>query len=265
MLKTTIVSIIITTASAAIAQTAQVTFPAGKSTSLDIRGFPKDDRIKITITPPLKSYKVLKQHAISAPKTPEPPQRVPEPAPTAGNFCIGDIYVQTEMPSHIPVETQKNIMQLTELNNGGKIHLASQTNGLGLGSTVAKQTVQLEWKKATHSQCMDAHVNIGYPSISIYIARELLKNECAYQHVLEHEKHHVDIYREALMQWQMNGPIEWKAPLEQALRNNEDPMPFFQQLLNEVKQRHQAFDSEEEYAKNEKACDKYIKRLIKRL
>jgi len=86
---------------------------------------------------------------------------------------------------------------------------------------------------------------VGYANPVLYVASELTRSRCAFKTVLEHELHHVDIYRHAL------------TSLEGRIRAAAAGEPLFDaawQELNAVDMAQKAFDSPKEYQNNLTAC-----------
>ena len=106
-------------------------------------------------------------------------------------------------------------------------------------------------------ETMTVHVEgcraiVGYANPVLYVASELKSNPCAFDTVLEHERHHADIYRSALQD------------LERRIRTAALEKPLFEAAVQEVtavQSAHDAFDSRDEYRKNVTACGGHIYRL----
>ena len=130
---------------------------------------------------------------------------------------------------------------------------AEVLRGSDLGAVVAEATAKLEH---TATGCK---ATIGYLPATMYIARNLKSNQCAFQHVLHHENHHVEIYNQALSKMQDS--------ITSSFHGNQDDKEVFQSLVHEldvVKEQHQSFDSPEEYAENSTACGGVIPGIIRR-
>ena len=130
---------------------------------------------------------------------------------------------------------------------------AEVLRGSDLGAVVAEATAKLEH---TETGCK---ATIGYLPATMYIARNLKPNQCAFQHVLHHEYHHVVLYQGALAKMEAN--------LQSGFHTNQDDKEVFQSLVYEldaVKALHESFDSPEEYAENSTACGGVIPGIIRR-
>ena len=93
---------------------------------------------------------------------------------------------------------------------------------------------------------------VGYADPVLYVASELATSPCAFDTVLEHERHHADIYRSALLD------------LDSRIRAAALQKPLFEAAVQEVsavQSAHDAFDSRDEYRKNVTACGGRIYRL----
>jgi hypothetical protein len=98
---------------------------------------------------------------------------------------------------------------------------------------------------------------VGYRDPVLYIASELKRNQCAFDHVKEHELTHVRIYQEAL--------ATLKQRIEARTANGEDLFQAAKTEVLAVEALHKAFDSPEEYAENKSACNgKIIKLALNR-
>jgi hypothetical protein len=96
------------------------------------------------------------------------------------------------------------------------------------------------------------HAIVGYANPVLYVASELTHNACAFATVLDHERHHVDIYRAALQD------------LERRIRAAAADRPLFDaavQELTAVQAANDEFDNAGEYRKNVTACRGGIYRL----
>lgn len=127
-------------------------------------------------------------------------------------------------------------------------------------------------------QVQQVDANIGYRNITIYIAHELVENDCAVQHVIEHEKKHVAVNREILLEYVPS----IQARLREYLKTNgvysgtdaqyaqelmQEKIRFVlmetsKQITTENRRRQSLVDTPEEYAKNIRACDGYINNLV---
>lgn len=93
---------------------------------------------------------------------------------------------------------------------------------------------------------------VGYANPVLFVASELTRSPCAFDTVLEHERHHVSICRSALQD------------LEQRIRRAavDKPLPeAAAQELAVVQAAHDAFDSADEYRKNVTSCSGRIYKL----
>lgn len=107
-------------------------------------------------------------------------------------------------------------------------------------------------------------VRAGYAPAVLYIAREFKQDACSYQHILAHERQHVQIFNEELATWhgQVTQAVEqanaagWsnarlEGELVQLLRQSDD----------KVYRRHAELDSPAEYTHNRFACGGAVLRI----
>jgi hypothetical protein len=95
-------------------------------------------------------------------------------------------------------------------------------------------------------------VTVGWRDTTLYVIRELKRNQCAFDHVLEHEEEHIRIYRRA------------RETLEARIREAAKTLSLQEAAEREVlavRAAHRAHDSPEEYAKNDTACNGRVRRL----
>jgi hypothetical protein len=118
--------------------------------------------------------------------------------------------------------------------------------------------------------CGTLNITVGYTHAKVYVARELERNACAREHVLAHERHHVALYRRALLTLAERTHAKL-APLVARISPTaitpEDVDMLLEVAMEEaatVMPEHAAFDSDEEYARNLSACDGAISRLFRR-
>lgn len=117
------------------------------------------------------------------------------------------------------------------------------THGVGqLGVVVASYSARV-------SGC---NVEVGYTDVTLFVAREMKRDACAFDHVMVHEQEHVHIYQEALST--IEARIEARA-------GEADLLKVAAQELAAVKVAQKAHDSEEEYHANSTACNGRIPRL----
>lgn len=141
--------------------------------------------------------------------------------------------------------------------------------GQGVGAT--RVAISAKNDTTTDAQgCPVLNIAVGYANPVVYIASELGRNECAQRHVLEHERHHVALYRESLETLAERVRVALLPKLAGAFADekSEAAVKALLEASMDEAQRvmplHHAFDSEEEYDRNESACDGAIKSLFKR-
>lgn len=118
--------------------------------------------------------------------------------------------------------------------------------------------------------CPVLNIAVGYAHPVVYVASELQANECAQSHVLSHEREHVKLYRESLQTLAERTKALLEPQLATAYANPrpDQGVRTLQEAAMDEAQKvmplHNAFDSEEEYERNETACDGAIKSIFKR-
>jgi hypothetical protein len=145
----------------------------------------------------------------------------------------------------------------------------SPQGGHGVGATRAALVARHSLTRDDRG-CLHLELEVGYTPVVSYVARELQNNECAANHVLEHERHHVQIYRDALLTLPQR--VESKLrPLFNQVLESADSENGIRQLkefaLDEAattQPLHQAFDSDEEYEKNTTACGGAVYSIYRR-
>lgn len=127
----------------------------------------------------------------------------------------------------------------------------AELTALGGGDPLAGAVVTLRTAELSDDGCT---LRAGWSRPVIYIAAELTRNRCAYDHVLTHELEHVRIYTAALQLL----PLRIRALMHQG----HTAQAAAEQALIEVRAQHAAHDSDEELATNRTACGRRIPRLL---
>lgn len=186
-------------------------------------------------------------------------------APAAG--CQPMVTVRT-VPMTFTEDLSRDVRQVTALNQNSSLPLTQRS--YGLGSTYAENRVTIEWKRQPQSQCPVLDIELGYQNTRVSIARELLEDRCAFDHVHEHEMTHVAIYR----RWLEQSPERLKALFSQRFdelaalptaQRNRATLNLALADFGQVRTQHDEFDSEAEYKGNETACNSFVPRLLERL
>jgi hypothetical protein len=137
----------------------------------------------------------------------------------------------TVLPFEVQTEFSKARAELQAIGSGEEVGLVR-----------AISTVRVDGCSAT----------VGYRDPVLYVARELKRDQCAFDHVLKHEEEHVRIYRAALK------------TLEARVREAASELTLFEAAKREVlavQAAHKAHDSDEEYDLNRTACFGKIAKL----
>lgn len=150
-------------------------------------------------------------------------------------LCTGDQIKITVLPFQPQTDNSKSFRELQELGmSNGEVGMVKAT---------------------TFARVDGCNVIVGYKDPVKYVAKDLNSNQCAYDHVSKHEDHHLEMYQDALND------------LEPRIRDSAKTMPLFDAAAKEVtavKQKHQDFDSPEEYDTNVTACGGAIPQLIRK-
>lgn len=187
--------------------------------------------------------------------------------PAAAAACAPEVVVRT-LPLEVAQNHTLDVRAVTALNRRSSLPLTQRS--VGLGSTYAESRVSAHWTQGPEG-CPALALEVGYQGVTVHVARELAADRCTFEHVHAHEMTHVDIYRRWLAQ---EAPQRLHALLSErfdtlaALPPRERTAQTLQLALREfeqVRQRHDAFDSAEEYARNEQVCAGFVPRLLQRL
>jgi hypothetical protein len=125
-----------------------------------------------------------------------------------------------------------------------------------------------------------AEVTLGFQNTRVFIANEIPAFGCAFYEVLNHEKHHVEVNRELLIEYvpqiqqkvsqylKLNGVFRDVTPDYAKAVLNEKVSGLISEILNDMaseNQRRQAeVDSPEEYKRITYACDGQLAHLAAR-
>ncbi|MGE4351838.1 MAG: hypothetical protein AB7E52_06585 [Bdellovibrionales bacterium] len=159
-------------------------------------------------------------------------------------------------------------------------HYDSVTLGLAVYDPFLKFNIPLRQQHmpdgAYCSQVQKVDAEIGYHTITIYIANEFPEGSCAYQTILTHERKHVAVNNAILKEYipkiqqrlqsylKINGRfvVPNKAYAEKTLRERLTAIiqEVSKEMLEENKRRQRLIDSPQEYAKNNTACGGVIAR-----
>ncbi len=131
-----------------------------------------------------------------------------------------------------PARAEVAYEQLTRLNGRPTV-----------GAVMARATARVD----------GCRITMGYAEPVLVLAREL--DACSRQHVEEHELEHVRIYREALAE---AGDRVTRDAL------TAGPQAALLAFYEDVRGRHAAHDSDDEYARNGTACGGRIAALSRR-
>ncbi len=167
-----------------------------------------------------------------------------------------------------PFEVSRNYE--TSIKGLAEIRIAAGAQGAVGSADLGMVFTRRNIKVSSHVDaqgCAVHHVVAGYTPATLYVASELRRSECAFRHVLEHEEHHLTIYKKSLelLSKEASGPLLEKAKnavkgisLKKAIDKLEE---IFHEEFDEIRRRHDDFDSPEEYARNSTVCGRAIPRI----
>jgi hypothetical protein len=139
------------------------------------------------------------------------------------------------LPFNVQTDFTKSYQQLQDL----------ASNSREVGAVITRSSVYV-----SKDGCSAV---VGYKEPVLYVSRELRRDPCAFQHVLEHEQHHVSLYQRNLQG--IDARIKARAAA------GEDLFQAAKAEVLAVQAEHQAFDSDEEYESNRTACEGKVARL----
>ncbi|MDP6804979.1 MAG: hypothetical protein QF902_06560 [Rhodospirillales bacterium] len=111
---------------------------------------------------------------------------------------------------------------------------------------------------------------LGYRSLDVYVARRYRRGTCEYEQVLDHENHHVAIFRDGLMQYgprvrdalertsRAQAPLVTSAPGTGAERFKDrlhnQLAPLFRDMNRALDRAHATLDTAENYRAEQRRC-----------
>lgn len=133
------------------------------------------------------------------------------------------------LPITVTTHFDKSAAQITDLSEGiGYYGFTSAQKGFGIEG---------------------CKVTVGWMNVELYVARELLSDQCSFEHVLKHENEHVAIYQRNL-----DG-------IAAALQGQTPTKALIIAEMNKARAFHVEHDSPEEYHLNVTACFGNIAKL----
>lgn len=141
------------------------------------------------------------------------------------------------VPQHVTFHFDQSIHQLSQ-----RAGVVGRAAILGLFTTMPR--VERE----------GCHFTVRFES-HLYVARELARNQCAFDHVLRHEQEHSTIWASGQAQLAERIQVLVNAgvyPVEAAMRIG----------LMDAYQKNREHDSPEEYARNSTVCDGWIDGVV---
>jgi hypothetical protein len=188
-------------------------------------------------------------------------------APAFNNSgCQPSVNVRA-LPLTYAEDSSGDVRAVTALNRKSSLPLTQ--NSFGLGSTYAESFVTVSWKKDAQG-CPALDLEVSYQKTSMHIASELRDDPCSFEHVREHELHHLAIYR----QWLQDSPPQLTEFFRQrfnslaamdSLSRNQETIRLALAEFVKVRAQHDAFDSEAEYENNQAVCNRFIPKMLDRL
>lgn len=180
--------------------------------------------------------------------------------------CLPQVHAEA-LPLQVVEDHDRTIAEVTQINQTSS-HALTRA-GMGLGSTFMRSLVQAQLD-VDAAGCPTLRVQVGYPTMQLYVARELRDNACAFDHVRRHELEHVAIYRRwlAVVPARIERRLAAELPAVMRLPRAERLAPLLASALAElsrVQAAHDALDSPEEYRSNNMVCDGFVPQLLARL
>jgi hypothetical protein len=127
----------------------------------------------------------------------------------------------------------------------------------------------VDWKQDAQG-CPALELEVSYQKTTVHIARELQENRCAFEHVHEHEMHHLAIYRRWLEESPQRLGDFFKVKFSSlvaldSLSRNQETIRLALAEFGKVRAQHDTFDSEVEYANNQAVCGRFIPKMLEQL
>lgn len=179
----------------------------------------------------------------------------------------------TFYPEELQVEEDfsRRFGDIDVLTKQSTLQQTSSGQGVGVVQT------SFSWRPsfATINGCPSVQVRYGFQNTKLYVANDLTANQCAFQQVLLHERRHVEIYKEWLKssQERLNAAFKDRAKdvlgdksmSTEAMNEAEKTIKAaIQEEFKVVQKTQEEHDSPEEYAHNDRECNRAIPRLLKR-
>lgn len=155
-----------------------------------------------------------------------------------------------------------------------------------LGLTRPTLRVEARWgfagltERGTGRTCVrpSLEMTLRYEPVVVYIGREFLEDNCAYEFIRAHEQRHVDVHVRKLeevagrMAQDLEGRLAGvthvgaREELERRLKAEvrDDWIPKAESALQDVKAEHAAIDTPAEYARSRSVCEGRIGRYLPR-
>ncbi len=192
-------------------------------------------------------------------------------APNTGNIsgfsgCQPVVTVRA-LPLTFTEDNSGDVRTVTALNRKSSLPLTQRS--FGLGSTYAESRVTVGWRKDAQG-CPALDLEVGYQKTTVHVASELLENQCAFDHVRQHEMTHIAIYR----RWLQESPARLGAVFKERFntlaalepqRRNQETVRLALEEFGKVRAQHDEFDSDVEYAHNQAVCGRFIPKMLDRL
>jgi len=183
----------------------------------------------------------------------------------------------TTLPVRPTIDTSLSYLELTKL--------ARREDGSWvLGLTRPALRVEARWRYAGLSDdggrraCIrpSLFMRLRYEPVNVFVGREFLDDDCAYQFILAHEQRHVDVHvrrlAEVAVDLQRDLDEHLKGVVHVGSRDELDKrlkaevaerwIPLAERQLKDVAREHAAIDSPQEYARATSACQGRIASVI---
>jgi hypothetical protein len=145
---------------------------------------------------------------------------------------------------------------LDKMLAGGAYNTSDEAMALGMVVAQEEHKINVVREEAN---CRVFQISVGFSPATVYIAHEVVENQCGYRHIRNHEFEHVGIYQDFLVDV---GIRLTKALSEIVAADAEVDTYLAGQLMykaigNEfstVYRKQHSLDSNETYLRNEKVC-----------
>lgn len=154
--------------------------------------------------------------------------------------------------------------------------------GLTRGNATARFAIAMPTMQDTSGrwECSSPQItlSLGFHPMTVYVAKEFPEGSCAYKEIYQHERRHVQAYRDHLTglekglldtlnrRFATTGP--WRAPAGETLARlqqelDERWLPYVQREIAGVEAAQAGIDTPEEYARVADSCNGEIRQRLR--